>query len=99
MTNFTSGFIVRTCLAKPLLEVRVFQPSFEKLLLLAFFNRLNRVKLGRTVTFMKYLASVVSLVFLPETLTWNKITFWLSNSLKHAQLEVNQLTERISKKI
>ena len=35
----------------------------------------NRVKLGRADTFMKYLASVVSLIFLPEILTWNKITF------------------------
>ena len=29
---------------------------------------LNRVKLGYAVTFIKYLASVVSLIFLPETL-------------------------------
>ena len=36
---------------------------------------LNRVKLGRAVTFIKYLASVVSLIFLVLTLIWNKITF------------------------
>ena len=36
---------------------------------------LNHVKLGREVTFMKYLASVVSLIFLALTLIWNKITF------------------------
>ena len=36
---------------------------------------LNRVKLGRAVTFVKYLASVVSLIFLTLTLIWNKITF------------------------
>ena len=30
---------------------------------------LNRVKLARAVTLVKYLASVVSLMFLPETLT------------------------------
>ena len=36
---------------------------------------LNRVKLGRAVTFIKYLASVVSLIFLALTLIWNKITF------------------------
>ena len=35
----------------------------------------NNVKLGRAVTFMKYLARVVSLIFLPKTLNWNKITF------------------------
>ena len=33
---------------------------------------LNRVKLGRAVTFMKCLTSVVSLIFLPKTLIWNK---------------------------
>ena len=36
---------------------------------------LNRVKLGRAVTFMAYLARVVSLIFLEKTLIWNKITF------------------------
>ena len=36
---------------------------------------LNHDKLGRAVTFMKYLASVVSLIFLPKILTWNKIPF------------------------
>ena len=41
---------------------------------------LNCVKLGRAVTFMKYLASVVSLIFLAKTLIWNKITFPASNS-------------------
>ena len=33
----------------------------------------SRVKLGRAVTFMKFLASAVSLIFLPKTLIWNKI--------------------------
>ena len=36
---------------------------------------LNHVKPGRAATFMKYLASVVFLIFLPKTLIWNKITF------------------------
>ena len=36
---------------------------------------LNRVKLGPAVTFIKYLANVVSLIFLAFTLIWNKITF------------------------
>ena len=35
----------------------------------------NRVKLGRAITFIKYLAWVVSLIFLALTLIWNKITF------------------------
>ena len=46
---------------------------------------LNRAKLGRAVTFMKCLASLVPLVFLPKTLIWNKITFTASNSLNFAE--------------
>ena len=60
---------------------------------------LNRVKLGRVVTFMKYLPSEASLIFLPETLIWNKSTFPASNSLNLAELVVNELTRNISKKI
>ena len=59
----------------------------------------NRVKLGRAVTFMKYFASVVFLTFLPETLTWNKITFPASNLLNFAGLVGNELMNSISKKI
>ena len=47
---------------------------------------LNWVKVVRAVTFMKYLASVVSLIFLPKTLIWNKITFSASVSLNFAEL-------------
>ena len=36
---------------------------------------LNRVKLGRAVTFIKHLASIVTLIFLVLTLIWNEITF------------------------
>ena len=36
---------------------------------------LNGVKLGRAVTFIKYLASVDSLILLALTLFSNKITF------------------------
>ena len=36
---------------------------------------LNGVKLGRAVTFIKYLASVAFLIFLALTLIWNKTTF------------------------
>ena len=50
----------------------------------------NRVKIGRTVTFMKNLASVASLIFLSKTLIWNKITFPASNSLTLAELMVNE---------
>ena len=57
---------------------------------------LNRVKLGRAVTFMKYLASVVTLIFLPKTLIWNKIMFPASNSLSFAELVENDLMKNIS---
>ena len=60
---------------------------------------LNRVKLGRAVTFMKYLASVVSLIFLPKIFIWNKTPFLPSNSLNLAELVVNKLTKSIAKKI
>ena len=60
---------------------------------------LNRVKLGRAVTFMKYLASVVSLILLPKTLIWNKITFPLtSHLLNFAEPVENELMKSISKK-
>ena len=60
---------------------------------------LNRVKLGRAVTFMTYLASVVSLIFLPKTLIWNKITFPASNLLNFAELVENEPLKSIYKKI
>ena len=59
----------------------------------------NRVKLVRAVAFMKYLADVVSLIFLPKALIWNNMTFRLSNLLNLAELVVNELTKSISKKI
>ena len=51
------------------------------------------------VTFTKYLISVDSLIFLPKTLIWNKITFLALNSLNLAELVVNELIKSISKKI
>ena len=59
----------------------------------------NCVKLGRTVTFMKHLASVVSLIFLVKTLIWNKITFPASNLLNFAELVENEPLKSIYKKI
>ena len=50
----------------------------------------NRIKLGRAVTFMAYLARVVSLIFLEKTLIWNKITFLPSNLLNLAELVVSK---------
>ena len=60
---------------------------------------LNRVKLGRAVTFMKYLASVVSLIFLVKTLIWNKFTYPASNSLNLAELVENAPMKNIFQKI
>ena len=50
----------------------------------------NRLKLGRALIFMKYLTSVVSLMFLLKTLIWNKITFAGPNSLNFAELVENE---------
>ena len=47
---------------------------------------------------MKYLVDVVSLIFLPKTLIWNKITFRISNSMKFGELMVNEFAESVSKK-
>ena len=44
-----------------------------------FNNDSQSPKTRGTVAFMKYLGSVVSLVFLPKTSIWNKITFRLLN--------------------
>ena len=43
---------------------------------------LKRVKLGRAATFMKYLASIVSLIFLSKTIFWNKIVFLKNEQVK-----------------
>ena len=59
---------------------------------------LNRIKLGRVVTFMKQFAGVVILLFLPKTLIWNKIKFKVSSLLNFAELIVNELTKSIYKK-
>ena len=60
---------------------------------------LNHVKLWRAVTFMKYFAGAVSLLFLPKTLPRNKMTFLVSNSLKLAELVVDELQETIFENI
>ena len=57
---------------------------------------LNIVNLRRAVTVMKYLASVVSLIFLPKTLIYNKVPFPTSNSPNFAELE-NELRKSITK--
>ena len=59
---------------------------------------LNHVKLGRRVTFIKYLASEVPLIFLALTLIWNEITLSAQNTLNLAQLVVNKPINSIYKK-
>ena len=59
---------------------------------------LNRGKLRHAVTFMKYPTVVVSLIFLPETLIWNKFKFPASNSINFVELVENKLMKNISKK-
>ena len=58
-----------------------------------------RVKLGRAVTFMKYFASIVSLIFLPKTLIWNNITFPAANAVNFAELMECEYMKSISKKV
>ena len=60
---------------------------------------LNCVKLERVVAFMKYLAGVVSLIFLTKTSIWNKITFSESNLLNFAERLENEPLKSIYKKI
>ena len=59
---------------------------------------LNGLKLRRAVTFMKYLASVTSLIFLLKTLIWNKIMFPASNMLNFAELMKYEVIKSTSKK-
>ena len=55
-------------------------------------------KIRREVTFMKYLASVISLIFVPKIWIWNKIMFSASNLLNFAELVEHELMKSISKK-
>ena len=59
---------------------------------------LNRVKLEWAVTFMKYFASVFSLMFRAEILIWNKTTFAELNVLNLAELVKNGPTKSFYKK-
>ena len=60
---------------------------------------LNRVKLERAVTFIKYLASAVSLIFLAKNLIWEKIMFPASNLLNLTELVENEPMKSIYKNI
>ena len=52
---------------------------------------LNCVKLGHTVIFIKYMASLVPLIFPPKTLIWEEMVLATSNSLKVLELVENEL--------
>ena len=60
---------------------------------------LDYIKLGGIFIFMKYLASIVALSFLPKTLIRNEMAFLASNSLRFATLAVNPLKKTICKNI
>ena len=47
---------------------------------------------------LKYLASLVILIFLPKTFIWNKIMFRLTILLNLAEVVVNELMKNISKR-
>ena len=59
----------------------------------------NRVKLGRSSTFMNYFITVVSLIFLPKTLILNKSMFPASNSPNIAEQVENKQMKCISRKL
>ena len=60
---------------------------------------LNCVKRGRAVTFIKYLASTVSLIFPAKTLICNKITFPPSNLWNFEEQAENESLKSIYKKM
>ena len=60
---------------------------------------LNRLKLRHAVNFMKYVAIVVSLIFLVKTLIWNKINFPTLNLMDLAELVENEPMKSIYQKI
>ena len=62
---------------------------------------LDHAKLRPAFTFMKNPASVVTLSYLLKTLnkTWNKMAPLASNSLKHAELVINEVQKTMSKNI
>lgn len=59
----------------------------------------NHVKIGRIVTFIKYLASVFYLIILPKTLIWIKMAILGSNILKLSELVVNKLRKNVFESI
>ena len=60
---------------------------------------LNRIKLERTVIFIKYIAIVFPLVFPPKILIWNTIMLPALNLLKILELVENALEKTSSESI
>ena len=54
--------------------------------------------LNRALTFMKYLASVVSLIFIVKTLIWSKTNFPTLNLMNLAELVENEPMKSIYQK-
>ena len=69
---------------------RVKLPSrHERLMYVQFTSCIYWV--GRAIAFVKQLASIVFLIFLPTTLVWNKVALLALNLLNFPELVVNQL--------
>ena len=60
---------------------------------------LNRIKLERTVIFIKYIAVVVPLVFPPKILIWNTMVLPAVDFLKVLELVENGLEKTSSERI
>lgn len=59
----------------------------------------SHVKLECAVPFIKYIAGVFSLIFLPKNLIWNKVKFFASNLQNLLELVVHAPGKTTSKKI
>ena len=60
---------------------------------------LNRIKLERTVIFIKYIAIVILLVFPPKILIWNTVVLPAPNLLKVLELVENEIEKTSSESI
>ena len=58
---------------------------------------LNNIKLERTVILIKYITTIVSLLFILKTLTWDKIVLPASNLLNLLELMGIELKKTFSK--
>ena len=75
-------------------KISIFQQTVVRV-----YYILNRVKLERAVPFIKYLATLVSLIFPPKILICNKITFRLSISLNLPELVEESYEESLQRNL